>query len=264
MSAVRGHRDDEAGFSLVELLAALLVGMIVFMAAFGLLDVVQKSRARTSDRVAAVGPGRLAMEQITRVVRSQLCVSAAQPALLEATPTKLTIIGSLSGDPTYVGASPTATAGDLRYEQRTIEFVPITPQPAEGARWRVVERLYPYVSTGVNSEGVRVMTFAAAPSRTRTIADRVAAPSRSEANGRFFRYWRFTNTGTEVAPVITLQELTATPLELADRARVVQVGIGFDAYAPGIKDAKLRTAFYDRVVARTADRSQPNLSPICR
>jgi len=67
---LRQLSSDESGFTLPELLTAIVIGMVVLMAAFMLLDRTVASTARVSDRQEAVQRGRLTMELITRQLRS--------------------------------------------------------------------------------------------------------------------------------------------------------------------------------------------------
>jgi type II secretory pathway component PulJ len=76
-------RREESGFTLVELLVACLVGIIILLASFMMLDSSVVLTGKVTDRVDRTQRARVTMEQITRDLRSQVCPSAAVPALIE-------------------------------------------------------------------------------------------------------------------------------------------------------------------------------------
>ncbi|HEY0344325.1 MAG TPA: hypothetical protein VGC59_06745, partial [Solirubrobacteraceae bacterium] len=107
MSRLRG----EAGFTIIELLVALTVGLGVLFALLGLLDTSTRLSASTVDRVETTSRARLAMDLVTRQVRSQLCLGTDLPALTAASPTSMTFYGSLAPE-----ASP------LVVQRRTLTY----------------------------------------------------------------------------------------------------------------------------------------------
>jgi type II secretory pathway pseudopilin PulG len=65
----------EDGFTIVELLAAMVVGMLVLFAAFGLVQIATGLTRTTEDRVDAAQRGRAGMEAVTTQLRSMVCVT---------------------------------------------------------------------------------------------------------------------------------------------------------------------------------------------
>ena len=118
---------DERGFTLVELLAASVVGVIVVGAAFGLLDATVRGRATTEDRVDAVARGRIGMEAITRDLRAALCLNDGQPAVRTATASAVTFVASIGaadpGNVTAATSNATPTTFDPPVQRRTLTFV---------------------------------------------------------------------------------------------------------------------------------------------
>jgi prepilin-type N-terminal cleavage/methylation domain-containing protein len=78
----RLHRD-EAGFTLPELLVACLVGTVILLATFTMLDTSVVLTGRVTDRVDRTARARTAMEAITRELRSQVCPAAGTPAVID-------------------------------------------------------------------------------------------------------------------------------------------------------------------------------------
>jgi type II secretory pathway pseudopilin PulG len=85
-------RRSEEGFTLVELLVAVMIGMVVLGGAVTVMIGALHSGPRTESKVTAVQQGRVAVERITRELRQGVDV-------LTATPSQLSLI-------TYVKQSP--------------------------------------------------------------------------------------------------------------------------------------------------------------
>jgi type II secretory pathway pseudopilin PulG len=77
-------RREESGFTLVELVVAIVVGMIILLATFTMLDSSVVLTGKVTDRVDRTQRARVAMEQVTRELRSQVCPGPGVPALIEA------------------------------------------------------------------------------------------------------------------------------------------------------------------------------------
>jgi prepilin-type N-terminal cleavage/methylation domain-containing protein len=74
-------RREESGFTLIELLVACTIGTIVVLASFMLLDSSIVLSGKVTERVDRTQRARLAMDEITRELRSQVCVQGGQPAI---------------------------------------------------------------------------------------------------------------------------------------------------------------------------------------
>jgi prepilin-type N-terminal cleavage/methylation domain-containing protein len=76
---MRLRRQD--GFTLPELLISLSMSLIIAIAAMTLVDVTMRKTDDTQNRVSSVQRGRLAMDTITRQLRSQVCLNTTTPAM---------------------------------------------------------------------------------------------------------------------------------------------------------------------------------------
>jgi prepilin-type N-terminal cleavage/methylation domain-containing protein len=76
--------SDQRGFTLVELMIAIVIGSVVTLTAFTLLDRSVIQTGKTADRVDSTQRSRQAMEEITRQLRSQTCSPSGSPALENA------------------------------------------------------------------------------------------------------------------------------------------------------------------------------------
>jgi type II secretory pathway pseudopilin PulG len=224
MSRLRG----EAGFTIIELLVALTVGLGVLFALLGLLDTSTRLSASTVDRVETTSRARLAMDLVTRQVRSQLCLGTDLPALTAASPTSMTFYGSLAPE-----ASP------LVVQRRTLTY----DAPAK----RIVETVW----TGA---GVRPnVTFSTTP-QTSVIAEGIVP----DATKPIFEYYRFqvpAGGGTATPALIT-----TTPLVVDDLARTVQVGFNYVALG---RRSTTRVQMSSKVYVRTSNPTNPDNSPLC-
>jgi len=222
-------RRDQSGFSLVELLASLAIGMVVLFAIFGLLDYTVSAQHKVEDRVDAVQRGRNAMEVITQQLRSQICLGPGYPAITTADGNGLTFYTDLGGD------TP-------KLQRRTIAF-----NSATGA----------VTETDWNMTG----TIPTAP--TFTLARTVNLATNLVAVGTtpFLRYYAFTPNP------VTPNMLLTSPGSLSDseEARVVKIGVSFVARPTrgGNLTNQVPTTFQNEVYVRTSDSSDPDHSPQC-
>ena len=224
MSRLRG----ETGFTVIELIVALTVGVGVLFALLGLLDTSTRLSASTVDRVETSSRARLAMDLLTRQVRSQLCLGTDVPALTNATPTSMTFYGSIAPE-----ASP------LIVQRRTLTY----DAPAE----RLVETVWTGAGTRPN------VTFDTAP-QSSVIADGIVP----DGSAPIFEYYRFQVPagGGTARP----QLITTTPLVADDLARTIQIGFSFVAVG---RRSTTRVDVDSKVYVRTSNPTNPDNSPLC-
>jgi Tfp pilus assembly protein PilW len=78
--------SDSRGFTLAELVVAMALGMIVLLAAFTVIDRAFTTNKAVSDREDALQRGRIALEQMTRQIRSMTCAGAPHGRFRHTTP----------------------------------------------------------------------------------------------------------------------------------------------------------------------------------
>ena len=226
---------SESGMTLVELLAAMTAAIVVLMGAFALMDVAIKTQKDTEQRVATVAAGRQAMDDITRQLRSQICLDKDTVPIIDARPNRVEFYASL------------APAGDAAvYQKRTLEYV-----PTGGGRGRVDQTVVTGTGTPPN------VGWGAAPV-TRTLL-RDAKPLDGWTG--LFRYRRFEALS---APnmIEVLPDATGS-VPLTDRRLTVQVDVAFEVLPEPGRSARLATLFQNKVYVRTADPTDPTRSPKC-
>jgi prepilin-type N-terminal cleavage/methylation domain-containing protein len=115
---------DEGGFTLVELLVAMMVGLVVMFAALVVMDGSWRIQDRTADTIDATDRGRLGMDRITQQLDARVCVPAvtvapvlpAAGSLITATDNQIEFYASVTSD----------TAPRLVFERRRMTYRPAT------------------------------------------------------------------------------------------------------------------------------------------
>jgi prepilin-type N-terminal cleavage/methylation domain-containing protein len=220
---LRRRLADQRGFTVMELLVASLLGVVVLLAAAALMDGAQGQNARISGRVEGTQRGRVAMEQVTQRLRSQVCLGTATP-VLNAQDTEMTFY---------------ADFGDEAF----------TPE---------IRRLY--VQGGVLREQVwngtgtpPNVTFPATPTRTRVLASGIAqAKDAAGVAIPYFRYYAY-DASSPTEP----KELLPTPVSIDDRARLVRVQVALRTRVPRY-DERVDTNFVNSVIVRMANPTDPD------
>jgi prepilin-type N-terminal cleavage/methylation domain-containing protein len=214
---------DERGFTLVELLATVVVSTIVLFALFGLVDTATRRQSVANDRIDANDRGRVAMDTISTQLRSRVCISGAEDSLVAASDSQIEFFASLGLTPQSGPGSQT-----LVLQRRRLTYRPATSDVLEES-WvgtLPAPALPPATST--------------TPTRTRTILTNVSL----DGTTPFFRYYAM----TAATPPLPELLLAPTPLSATDLARVAQITVGFAAKG---KVAGLSTPLQNRILDRS-------------
>ncbi len=221
----RLRRND--GFTLPELLVGMAIGMIVLFAAFALLETVIKRTGETQARVEATQRGRQTLDVMTRELRSQSCVGASSPSMIEALPNRVTFVADLS---TGVGGI------EKRLEKRTIAYDP--------AKRTLTEYVY-------KATGVMPVAFVSTPTTRRQLHTNVV-PNGTEP---IFRYYAYAPP-TETTPAEATLELTA-PTANYYLSRIARIAVTFVSKAGVGPDSPASMTLHDEVYLRSADPQNP-------
>ncbi|TMM01443.1 MAG: prepilin-type N-terminal cleavage/methylation domain-containing protein [Actinobacteria bacterium] len=94
MTRLYGLLRRDEGMTLIELMTTLIIGSVVMLALFALVDQAFPAEQKVRDRVAAEQRGRIALERLSRDLRSAVCVAgtggALQAPLISAGDTQVT------------------------------------------------------------------------------------------------------------------------------------------------------------------------------
>jgi prepilin-type N-terminal cleavage/methylation domain-containing protein len=236
---LRRLHSDQSGFTLPELLTAMGIGVVLLLAAFMLLDRAVSGSATISARQDAVQRGRLAMELITRQLRSQVCLGETRP-IVAGSGDSVTFYTNLSGNPNAA-------------QKRTLRYV--------ASEKRLYEDIYEGSGT------FPALTFPASPTRSRELLKPVVEATETvgstTVNRPFFRYFRY---APGVNTTGALQQLNV-PLSATDAPEVALVNIAFSS-RPTRKverdsDSIDATTFVSDVYIRLADPTKPAEGPAC-
>lgn len=237
MSARLRH---EGGFSLPELLVTLTIAMTVSMAAFALVEFVMKRSGETEQRVEATQRGRIALETITRQLRSQVCLTRGNTSytpIVSGTATQLSLYVDLSD---AASNAPYPERHDLTYNSTAKSIVEQDYATADGVNWTLR----------------RTRTLI-----TNVIQDRDAAGTAVPV----FKYSGY-SYDPDGDPQLSLAELPP-PLG-ANAGRVVKIDVAFRA-APRAKNSRsaIEVPFRDDVFVRAVNPNElstgsANLAPV--
>jgi prepilin-type N-terminal cleavage/methylation domain-containing protein len=236
---MRQLHAEQSGFTLPELLTSIFIGLIVLMAAFMLLDRAVSGSAQIADREDASQRGRVAMEEITQRLRSEVCLGDAQP-IVAGTDSSVTFYTNLSSNPNAA-------------QKRTLRYV-----AAE-------KRLYEDIYTGTGT--FPALTFPPTPNTTRELVRPIVQATKKIGSTTttlpFFRYYKYTANTTTGA----LTQLN-TPLSSIDAPDVVMVGVAFRALPirkveQTSDDAAFGSTFEGQAYVRLADPTNPSEGPSC-
>jgi type II secretory pathway pseudopilin PulG len=233
-AVLRRLRREESGMTLIELLVASTIGIIVLGAAFQILIVGFKGTQRVTSSIDAVARGRLAMENVTREIRSQICLptpTGPQPALLYGDATSMSFYADLGDE-------------SLTPDLRQISF----------ANNKVTEKIFANTGTVTNPS---FAGYPSSPTKTRVLANDIT----QDGTTPYLRYYRFSTTDP-IAP--SAQVGVSGPVSDTDRPRVVQINVTFRALPTGPNANPNSDAVMDnRVFVRTSSASDPERSPAC-
>jgi prepilin-type N-terminal cleavage/methylation domain-containing protein len=228
---IRRRLSDERGFSLIELLMAMVIGMLVLMAAFMLFDRTITASGQIADRSEALQRGRLAMDLITRQLRSQVCLGDTAPI----------VSGSSSSITFYADFSD----GTAPLRKRTLTYDATTNTITES------------VVAGTGTYPALAFTGAATsvPLLTK-VAEILDTPTTLRPMFRYYGYQTGTTNGT-------LVELTS-PLSSSDLSRVAVIKVGFRSFAVRpVSNDNNSAVLEDDVYVRVASPGDPTGGPEC-
>ena len=215
-------RREESGFTLVELLVSCGIGTIILLATFMTLDSSVVLTGRVTDRVDRTQRARVAMEDVTRKIRSQVCPAAGQASIISADDYSIKFYS-------FLGTRP------FEPDIREIAWDTNTNS--------IVERKWKGTGTAPST------TWASTPT-TKTLLTDVKpdfVSGQSGPRGPVFKYYA-SGTGTAYT----------TPLSSANAAATSKIDISFLTYAQSKNLTGPTTRQQNEVFVRTADPNAPS------
>jgi|tagenome__1003787_1003787.scaffolds.fasta_scaffold20975833_2 type II secretory pathway pseudopilin PulG len=259
------HLRSERGMTLTEALAAMAIAIIVSLAAFSLVEAVMKRSGETSSRVETTQRARQAMDNITRDLRSQVCVLRTDPTPGMTTPrsvytasgTSITFFGDTADESWKTGVTqmPVPT---LRTIALTGGSVDPTSKLLLGAT--INETIRPGANDLTTPGGV---TFASASGQTTRTELSEAMPVKDAAGNDLpiFTYWGY-DTATPPATSVPLGVGGGT-LSDTDVAQIARIRIMFRVLPARKNTVRGSTVIQDEITVRTVDPNSANPKPTC-
>ena len=218
---------DERGFTLVEVMVALVIGIVVSTATLAIVIVSVHLGSNYTDRVDANQQGRLAMEKITQALNSSCVTPNQAPVLAASTATSITFYSGQNDAPGPIPNKITISIASPGPAPLLMTTQPLTGTPPN---W-----------TATGTAQVFTLAFWAAPSGSKPV----------------FQYFGYTSGG--IVSTIPFS-LAAGGLTAAQAAATAMVGINYQVLPTDNWSASGRAVdFSDSVVFRlTPPSSAPN------
>jgi prepilin-type N-terminal cleavage/methylation domain-containing protein len=256
---------DERGMTLTEVLAAMAIAVIISLAGFSLIEAVMKRTGEVSSRVETTQRARQAMDNITRDLRSQVCVLRTDPApgmttarsIYSASANSVTFFGDTADESWHSGVA-TMPVPTLRTISLTGGTVHPTSKLLLGAT--ITETIRP----GANDANVvGGVTFASASGQTTRTELSEAMPVKDAAGNDLpiFTYYAY-DTATPPAPTVLLDPKSGS-LSDADVAQVARIKINFRVLPAGRNTDRGSTVIQDEITVRTVDPNSASPKPTC-
>jgi len=234
LSLLRRRARREHGFTLVELLVAMLCGMVVLGALFAILEVGLHQSSRLSDTSESTAAGRITMTKIVDELHSACLSSKFAPVGIGSEGSKLILQN---------GYSETAELKPAVVRKDVIEYQPVAEE-------RGVLRDYTYFATeGPNANGEYKYAATATPATGTIIGERVGAKKVGKESIPFFQYYEYNTTSAGgAAEQATSLKTTAMSYKAGEGltkeqvAKTASVGVTFNMqgihYTPSDKTSR--------------------------
>jgi type II secretory pathway pseudopilin PulG len=235
---MRRSPRSEAGFTVVEVLVVTLIGGIVLSSLFTMLDATLTASTRVTQRVDSSQHGRVAMEQITQSLRSQVCIKD-DPVLSPLADGEANTLA-------FYAAMPTTVAG----QSKPTDFAPQRRELRYDAG-QITETVWAGEGSYPDMDFPRVTS-------SRLLASDVVPTS---SGAPIFTYYALAADGTvDPTPL-------SAPLDADELESVVRVDIEFVARpSSGPRNTGTQTRFESSVAVRLptrTDTTNPGSGPAC-
>jgi prepilin-type N-terminal cleavage/methylation domain-containing protein len=249
MTFLRRLREDEDGFSLTELLTAMVIGGVVLWALMTLMTTGLTKSLEVSDRADAAQTGRGALDRMVTLLDSSICLdpvttSAAVPPLIGSA-------AAVTGPP----AIPAQTGSDGSYAAFYADLAGVSDSPDkytltyDATAKSLTERRFNSTGTLPN------ITIPSTATETRVLATNVV-PARDSLGVQLpvFRYYKFESDGS-----INPASPVATPVTQALAGQPVRVVITFQVISGRTnREDRRSTTIEGQSALGTPDPSLPN------
>jgi type II secretory pathway pseudopilin PulG len=193
LSRLRRAAAGTGGFTIVELLITMTLGLIVTGASVAVLTTALKSADQTTRRSDALQNGRAVLDQVVRVLRSQVCPDPI------GSPTVTPVVAGNASSVTFY-----AQLGDG------------TGVPQKHVLSLASGRLTDQIYNGSQS-GTSAPTWSASPDKTRMLGDNLAQSGTTPV----FQYYGYTGSPATASAALPSSGTTLASTDLPKVARIV-------------------------------------------
>ena len=219
VTRLRKRLAAERGFTLIELMMSAAIGTVIMLAAFGLLDATIRTFGSSGHRTDVAQRGRLMLDEVTRQLRTPVCLSAnGTSAILDATATSIRFYSDMTGSDFRVGS----------------------PQPT-------------IVELSFSGGNLTQTTTSGTQTTTRRVGERLSHVVDGTTTQPYFRYWALEPVKTPPSPREANVSLSP-PVGTNDRPRIARIAIAFRV---GSEDSNTRHSadFDNEVYLRSIDQA---------
>jgi prepilin-type N-terminal cleavage/methylation domain-containing protein len=254
-AALRRRLRGQGGFTLVELLVAMSVGLVIVFAAFNLIDLATHVSSQTTDRVNSTTQARAAMEDLVQELNSG-CVTSDISPIQAATSAGITPAVSTNAT-NLVFVTGLGQSGTLEQDG---SVTPVEHVVSLNANGTLTDTSYAY-STGTypTLQNAGSWTFKSTPIGKHVLLTHVAQQVSGGSTIPMFQYYSYANpSNTTAQSLIGAASITNFPLNTSwpitaanAAATIAEVDITWDV-APddGSTDPSRATNVDDSVVFR--------------
>ncbi len=225
---------EQSGFTLVELLIASSIGLIILGSATFITTGAARHNGEVANRTDATQRGRLALERMERLVRSQVCVTLSTYPVAQAKTDSMTFFADLSD-----GTQPVY--------QHTLAFDVTNRQITDAS---------------IKGSTATPTTFTASP-----VTNVLATDTEASGTNPFFRYYAYPPTAPAVGvlqPDVELVPPLGGSLSAAELQKVARIDIDFMATGATRSTSKIKAEMTDEVFVRIADPNRAkSFDPTC-
>jgi Tfp pilus assembly protein PilV len=213
------HNED--GFTLVELLVAMVTGLVVIFAMFAMLQVTTNQTRLVTDRVQADRLGRQAMTRLVDELHSACIAREAVPVQSTSKSNVLVFYNAYSEGAELKSTSESKVAAESVYEHEIIY------EPGEKSTGKLKEKIYP--STEVVPP--RKVVFSKTPAKTITIAEGISQiEPKAKEKLPVFEYFQYREEATDEAnaAITSLEPIPLKEGEALGTNATITAGVGIN------------------------------------
>jgi prepilin-type N-terminal cleavage/methylation domain-containing protein len=251
----------EDGFTLVEMLIAMVIALIVSLAAFSLIEVVMRRTGEIGARVETTQRARTAMDDLTRELRSEVCVIRSDPSLMTSA---RTIFSAKANEVVFFADTADESIKNDIDPKPVPTLRTLTFTSGASATGTISETIRPGIKD-TSHPGIDAVSFLSATGeKTRTVLTNIEQVKAADnvTDVPVFRY--FTYDVTVTPPTLTKELLPgAGSLTTAQVASIAKISIAYKVRAVGKVTQRVSTTLQSDVFVRTVDPNITTPKPIC-